>query len=146
MDLREIIKFAIEKEEEAIKFYDDLSEKTDSESLKKELKRISAMEAGHKKRLQNLDLKTYIKGGRKIAEDLKIADYTLEMDPAGDMSFRRLLNIAMHRELKAMELYNDLSKIFPEPAKTMFKNLAADESQHKHIFETIWDDEMMKEN
>ena len=72
--LKEIINFAVEKEQEAVDFYTEYEGKVKNQAITEELNKLADMERGHKKRLQNLEVETIgISEPEKVA-DLKIAD------------------------------------------------------------------------
>jgi rubrerythrin len=89
-DLRKIINFAIEKEREAIDLYNDLASKVKEESIAKELREIVLMEEGHRERLKNLNLTAAAMNIPRPVQDLKIADYLVEIKPGPDMAWKEL--------------------------------------------------------
>lgn len=144
--IRDLLDFAIEKEQEACDFYSDLARRTVDPALRAELERLAGMERMHKTKLQQLDPSDPF-WQRKHHEDLKIADYVVAAKPAPDMSFQDLISIAMQRELAAMRLYSDLARTVDDPdLQKMMLILAEEESAHKHYFETLWDEHVLKEN
>lgn len=146
-EIKSIIDFAINKEQEAIDFYNGLAERVKLEAIAEELKRLAAMEVGHKKKLQSLDVDAIGNAEPSKVADLKIANYTVNAVPHSEMTWPDIINIAMHRELAAVNLYNDLASIvLDESVKRLFKNLAAEEQKHKLYLESIWDKDVMKEN
>jgi len=145
-ELEEIIEFAINKEQEAMDFYRDLAGKVKHKAIAEELQNMVGVEQGHRDRLKAMDVGEAAKATVKPVQNLKIADYLVDLEPAPDMSWQDVVHIAMKRELAAMNLYTDLAKTVANPnAKQLFENLAADESAHKLYFEKIWDDEIMKD-
>lgn len=145
--LQDIINFAIKREDEAAKFYDNLSKKVTDKTLKQELVKLKAVEEGHSKRLQNLDLNAIEEDFGKKVMDLKIAKYIVAKEPSEDMQWEDLLTIAMQREATAMELYNDLAmRTSNQAAKKLFESLANEEASHKLYFEKQWDEGVMREN
>jgi rubrerythrin len=145
--LQEIVQLAIAKEQEAIDFYTHLAATARWEAIANELRAIAAMEVGHKKALQAMDVQVAASTINPKAPNLKIADYLVEAEPSDNMTWQDVLNIAMRRELVAMNLYNDLATMVTEPrVKQMFQNLSAEESKHKLYFEGIWDKEILTEN
>jgi rubrerythrin len=146
-ELREIINFAIEREQEAVDFYTDVAARMKPETLAEELRRIAAMEVQHRERLKRLDVTAYAAAPVAKASDLKIADYLVALEPKPGMTWQEILNIAMHRELASMNLYADLAKLSTDAGvRRLFENLSAEESKHKLFFETTWDDEVLIEN
>jgi len=146
-ELKNIIDFAIEKEQEAVDFYTDIAGKVKTKALSGELRKIAAMEEGHRDRLKKMDVRVAAVSVAKPVMDLHIAEYTVKTKPGPDMSWPDIVNIAMHRELASINLYTDLGKLVSDPlAKKMFENLAAEEKAHKLYFEKIWDDEVLTSN
>lgn len=141
------IQFAIDKEQEAIDFYTDLAGKVKIPAVADELRKLAQMEMGHREKLKNLDVEAFIAQPAKQQKDLKIADYTVKSEVHPDMSWQDIITVAMHRELAAVNLYTDLAALVEDPAvKRLFENLAAEEQKHKLYLETLWDQDVMKEN
>ena len=146
-ELQNIIDFAIEKEKEAVSFYYDLASKVKLKALAEELRRIATMEEAHRQRLENMDVAEAVRGVPKGVPDLHITDYVVEKKPSPDMSWQDIVNIAMHREQAAINLYTDLEKLVIDPlSKQLFQHLAAEEQGHKFFFEKTWDDEVLTSN
>lgn len=145
--LQEIVQFAIAKEQEAIDFYTHLAGSARWEAIANELRSIAAMEVGHKQRLQSINVEVAASTVNPKAPNLKIADYLVAAEPSDDMTWQDILNIAMRRELVAMNLYKDLATLVTDrQAKQLFENLSNEESKHKLYFEGIWDKEILIEN
>jgi rubrerythrin len=146
-ELQTIIDFAIEKEKEAAGFYEDLAGKMETKALAEEVRKIARMEEGHRERLEKLDVASAAERSPKQVPDLHIAEYVVEKKPSPDMSWPDLINIAMHREQAAVNLYADLETLVADPlSKQLFQSLAAEEQGHKFFFERIWDDEVLTSN
>jgi len=147
MQPHRMLQFAIEKEQEAVDFYQELAQKAKIKSIQEELLKIKAMEEQHRDRLKKFDREMLEKSSPKEIADLKIADYVVETKVSPDMSWQDIINVAMHRELAAMKLYQTLSQKFSDPEVVkLFQHLASEESAHKLFFEKLWDEEVMKEN
>lgn len=145
--LQEIVEFAISKEEEAIDFYTGLAARAQSDAIANELRSIAAMEVGHKRQLQAMDVQRAASTVNRRAADMKLADYLIDIEPAPNMTWQDVLNIAMKRELSSMKLYADLAVLVGDARlKQLFTNLSAEESKHKLYFESIWDKEILQEN
>jgi rubrerythrin len=146
-NINEIIQFAIGKEQEAIDFYTDLAGRVKLEAVAEELLKLAEMEKGHKHRLETLDVEAYISSPPAEIKDLKIADYMEKAVVTPDMDWQDILNVAMHRELAAANLYNDLAASTGDPKiKLLFEGLASEEQKHKLYLETLWDQEVMRDN
>ena len=143
-----VLDFAIHREQEAVDFYQGLAARTENSSLKKTLKAFAGVEQGHKEKLmaaKNTDLAVGDLGGN--VQDMKIADYIVEVEPGPDMNFQDALVVAMKREKAAMDLYADLADRVTDPGlKALFHKLAREEGTHKHSFETAYEDHYMSDN
>ena len=143
----ELIDFAIQGEQEAHDFYMDLAERVERPAMKKLLKQFAREEAGHKKKLERIK-----KGSRSFpyaddVVDLKIADYLVDVEPTGDLTYQEALILAMKREKAAFKLYTDLAALTADKdLKIVFQSLAQEEAKHKLRFELEYDDDFLREN
>jgi len=144
----QIIDFAIEREKEAVKFYQELQEMADFESKKDLFKDLEIMEQNHitileKIRKQDIE-------GMKIPEmeDLKISDYLVEPPRSSDMTYQDVLILAMKKEEAAVKLYQNMAAKYAQGSKErkLFDRLSFEESKHKKIFEDIYDREILTDN
>jgi rubrerythrin len=142
-----IINFAIEREEEAYKFYMDLSEKVNVPAMKAVFKEFAHEEQGHKAKLQGMKSgKVGISVDRSI-KDLKLSDYTVDVDPEADIDYQHALILAMKKEKAAFKLYTDLAtSVSDENLRSVFKMLAQEEAKHKLRFEIEYDENILSEN
>jgi len=142
-----ILDFAIQKEEEAALFYTELADKMEKENMRKVFEGFAKEELGHKIKL------LAVKEGKKLVlpekkiEDLKIADYLVEVEPSGDLDYQKALILAMKQEKAAFKLYNNLAdKTDDDNLKVLFLTLAQEEARHKLRFEVEYDEVILKEN
>lgn len=143
----EILDFAIEKEQDAFEFYTLWSGKVESNAISDVFRELAVNEKAHKAFL------TGVKSGKKIPPapkeitNLSISDYLVEIEPMPDMDYQSALMVAMQREKSANQLYTNLaSKVSVEEVKNIFLTLAAEEAKHKLRLESIYDDEILREN
>lgn len=144
----EIIAYAIEKEKEAVDFYTEISENESLQGVRKTFEDFANEEKKHVKMLEDL-------GGNKekIAEyefkwipDMKRSDYMVDITYEKGMHYTEILRLAMKREEKSLQLYNELaSKADKSEFVTLFKILSQEEAKHKNILETIYDDFMAEQ-
>ena len=143
----EIIDFAIKQEQNAADFYRNLQGMASLDSSKTILKDLENMELGHKKILMNFKnegIEEYVKPD---VQDLKISNYLEEIVVHDKMDLQEILTIAMKREENAKNLYEDLAKLSnDEPTKNLFLKLSTEEAKHKLQLESIYDDEIYREN
>jgi rubrerythrin len=144
----EILDFAIEREEEAAKFYTELAGKMSRPSLAQVFKDFAKEEWGHKATIQD------IKKGRTFAVpeekvlNLKIAEFVEDVPSLDiDFNYQKALILAMNREKRAYKLYMDLAKSTDDAGvKNIFTILANEEAKHKLFFETEYDETYLAEN
>lgn len=146
-DFNAIIDFAVDREKEAVEFYKDLQSKARFDEMKEMLKDLETMERGHITFLEKVRERGMEKVEVDEVNDLSISDYMVEVEPKPDMDYQDILIIAMKREQKSKELYEELAKRFAgsEVEKILLK-IAADETEHKLRFEKLYDEFVLKEN
>ena len=144
----EIIAFAIDKEQEAVELYGDLAERAQSPSGKILFKELADMERGHKTKLKKLDMGYFSSQDLKQPEDLKIADYLVDVELTPDATYQDIVLFAAKREKAAFDLYTDLARIYITiPAiKKIFDVLAQEEAYHKLKLEREYDEVVYKED
>ncbi|MBN2571216.1 MAG: ferritin family protein [Ignavibacteriales bacterium] len=144
---KEIIDFAIEREKEAVQFYNDLQNMVKFEPYKEVLIEFEDMEKSHIRVLHEIQKGEFSAEKLPKIESLAYADYIVEKEPNPDMNFQDIITIAMKREDKAQKLYLELAnKSSDESVRNLFLRLANEEAKHKLHFEKIFDDEVLKEN
>jgi rubrerythrin len=148
-DLKEIITFAIEKEAEAARFYEQISELASMSGSREMLIEFAQQERKHEALLRQFMEKGVDQSVGdyqfKWITDIKRSDYVVDLAYHKDMGYSDLLMLAAKREEKALALYNELLKQADSPqAKDMFKVLCQEEAKHKLFLETKYDDYMAK--
>ncbi len=137
----EIMEYAINKEIDAEKFYEEASEKAKTSGTKELFKGFALEERGHQKMLKNFSKENLDHYKDKKIPDLKRSDYTVEMVYTPDMPYEDILRIAAKREEKAFKFYNDFGEMAEDEShKKLFKVLAQEESKHKLKMETLLDE------
>jgi len=127
-----IVKFAIEREEDAIKAYGSMIEIAETPGLKELLAELQNEERNHKKLLQGLTEEKTESLKVEDVIDLKISDYLVEEPPSAEMNFQDLLILAAKKEQKAVDLYSSLAeKAKEEEIKKLFEFLVMQEKSHK---------------
>jgi len=143
--LDEILRFAIRKEVDAAAFYKMAAERSNP-GVKKTFKELAKMEEGHKKKLEDFDLKKIHQTELKKTRGLGLSEMLEDVPYSPDMSYADLLRMAIKQEEKSQRLYTSTAKIAPEPSlKKLLLVLAQEESTHKEKLEKIYDDEVLKE-
>ncbi|MBN2460494.1 MAG: ferritin family protein [Candidatus Cloacimonetes bacterium] len=143
----EIIDFAVGREEEAVAFYQDLQGKAKFSAQVEMLREFENMERGHIVILENIRRKGYEGIKEKHVPDLKISDYIVSIEPSPGMTYQDILIMAMKREEKAHNLYNNMAGRFPgTDLEKLFHKLASEEAKHKLHFEKLYDEEVLRDN
>ena len=145
---QDIIEYAVEKEKEAVEFYGEFSKKAPSVNERTILEGFAKEEAKHQAMFENFG-----KDKEKIAgydfkwiPDIKRSNYIVDIEYKEGMDYLDLLRLAMKREEKALQMYNELlEKTDQEELKNLFKMLCQEEAGHKLKLETIYDDYMAKQ-
>ncbi len=147
--LEEILDFAIEKEQEAAAFYQDIAAQEPFSGAKEMFTDFANEERKHEKMLSEFktggiteQMKAY---PLKWITDIKRSDYVVELEYSPGMGYNEILMLAMKREEKALKLYNDcLAQADSAEAQKLFKILCQEEAKHKLALETMYDDYMAK--
>jgi rubrerythrin len=143
----EILKFAIDREQESADFYRDLATKMDRPAMKQTFETFAREELGHKAKLQAILSNKALLGSEKKILDLKLADYLVAAEAHSGMEYADALVLAMKREKAAFRLYADLADMTDNAdLKTTLLGLAQEEAKHKLRFEVEYDEHVMTEN
>ena len=142
-----IIRFAITKEIEAADFYHSMQSKVKSASSVSFLKELEAMENGHIRILQNFDHDATINYQPKKIMNLQISDFMVDPEPNDSMTQQEVIVVAMKREDAANKLYLALAdESETDSLRNIFLKIADEEAKHKLMLETMYDEEVLKEN
>jgi rubrerythrin len=146
--LEEILSYAIEKEKEAAEFYLEISRQEPFAGAKETFETFAAEEHKHKTLLEEFESnKDKIAAYRlKWIPDMKRSDYMVDMEYQPGMHYVDILRLAMKREEKALQLYNQMqTKTQDDEYLKLFKILAQEEAKHKRALETMYDDYMAEQ-
>jgi rubrerythrin len=144
---KEIIDFAIEKEQEAVDAYTAASAMVRRSNVKAMLLDLARQEEGHKRKLQGIEPGRLERAHIERVPDLRIADYTDNVEISRDMDYQEVLIVAMKREEKAHNLYTALaSNTSDEGLRKLFEILAQEEAHHKLALEREYDDHVLSSN
>jgi rubrerythrin len=143
----QVIEFAIQREEDAIKAYGDMVEMAETPGLKTLLAELQNEERNHKKLLQDLTEEKVESLKVEDVIDLKISDYLVDEPPSAEMSFQDLLILAAKKEQKAVELYSSLAEnAREEEIKKLFEFLVVQEKSHKLKLEKEYEVHVLDED
>jgi rubrerythrin len=145
LSFAEIMSYATIAEDNAIAFYQGAAAKASQASVKKYLEELAAMEAGHKRHLEEL-IRKFEKSKRipKLHQEIHSLGYAALIKPVAldaDASYKDAIEAAMVKEREAVATYEKLAIYVDDPdAKQVFKLLLEEEKKHLKRFETEYDD------
>jgi rubrerythrin len=146
MVIDQALAFAIGEEQAAAEFYTQLAAQAKAPAMREVFEGFAHEERMHKTRLEAIKASGTFKLAGKPVADLKIADYTVEVEPSPNLDYRGALLLAMKKEKAAFKLYSDLAASAPgEDTRAVFLALAQEEAKHKLRFEIEYDD-LLAEN
>ena len=145
--LEAILDFAIEKEREAAEFYSRISGNEALSGARRMFEKFAQEEDKHLQMLEDFKTGGLAAGVQnyefKWITDIKRSNYTLDLEYRSGMGYSEILMLAMKREEKALQMYNDLlAQADSEESRTLFKMLCQEEAKHKLALETMYDDYM----
>ncbi|MCA1989290.1 MAG: ferritin family protein [Desulfarculus sp.] len=142
----EALDFAIAKEEEAARFYNDVAAKA-KPWMAEIFRGFAAEEAKHQAKLLG------VKRGQKMldatakVQDLHLTDYLVADDNWDGADYQQALILAMKREKSAFKLYTDLAASTQvAELKELFLGLAQEEAKHKVSIEIEYDKVILTDN
>ena len=146
-NINDILDFAIEREQDAVNFYNKLAVNARNADMKSTFEQFAQEEMGHKARLIKIKEEGIITLTKEAVQDLKIADYIVRDEERAELNYEQALVLAMKREKAAFRLYLKLSeKVQSSEYKNLFLTLAQEESRHKLRFELEYDEFVLREN
>ena len=145
--VKNLLQFAIDREQEAVEFYSQLAEEAVNPAMKSTFASFAKEELGHKNFLTKAMEGKYKFDIVEEVIDLKLADYIVDEKPKPNMNYSQALVVAMKREKAAYKFYLDLAeRTRNEEVKTILHKLANEEAKHKLRFEIEYDDVVLAEN
>jgi len=136
-----IIKFAMENEVEAQRFYQDAAQKVENVQLKEMFSEFAQEEKRHREILKQIYISNRIGDYFDEDQDYRLAEKMDEPELSTDMKPADAIALAMKKEEEAMRQYTALADSCPEPDKRkVFMDLAAMERGHKLKMENAFVD------
>jgi rubrerythrin len=139
--LENVLMVAIEREQEASRFYEAIALKASDLNVREIFQKLAAEEREHERLLwkskgdATLNLKFHAPRDLKIAETVDMPELTVDMKPAEAIQW------AMKKELQAAEFYRGLASLCLDgTVRSAYENLANMELGHKHRLENLFVD------
>lgn len=140
--LLEYINIAIAREEEAFRFYTDLSAKVTDSAARDTILWIGEEEKKHKAFLEKFRADGAGPEAMRLTDVVyyKIAEHLEEPEVEEDMGRAEIFLIASHRELRAYQFYSELAALYDEghAARDMLHKIANEELKHKEKMEYLY--------
>ncbi len=128
--------FAIQREEQAHRFYTLLARWAKTEEMRAVLTNFAQEELQHKATLRSLKRRKAKPPEEKI-RSLRISDYMSDVKPKLEMTYEDKLVYIMKKATDSLRLYRDLAAIAADDdLRNTFLALAQDEAKHKKRFKT----------
>ena len=145
--IKEILDYAIDREQQAVDFYTRLSGIAPGKQLKELMQAFAREEQRHKDKLLAVKADGELHNTHKQPVDLKMVDYLVDVEESPEMTYQDALIIAMKREQVAFKLYTDMAlQVENAELKSLFESLAREEASHKNYFESEYDDKVYTDN
>ncbi len=134
--VEQIIEFAIDKEKASINFYEELARKVVDPLVKDEILRMADEERKHEKLLRQLSPKKIDLTSKKGIADFSISKYSDQFAEDTDVDIDQLYLIAIDREQKSFEFYQELElRSIDDATRKLFALLKGEELRHKKRLE-----------
>ena len=137
--ITDILNYAIEREIESKKFYDQLTQRIEKKEVRKVIKNFALDEYQHKLRLEDIrDSK--ISFTDDDAGSLGLTNCLDDVEPHAEMSYKELLAFGIRKEDKSYRLYTQLAQYSKSMKfKEVFSQLAQEEAHHRLNLELEYD-------
>jgi len=144
----EALDFAINREKEAVAFYQDLQRIAKFASQKELMGEFEDMEKGHVSLLEGVKRNQEpARLSKSIPSDLHLDDFLVSSPPTADMTYQDILITAIKRERKSAALYTGLKSDTDDMALIdVFSRLIVEEENHKDYFQKLYDRDIQSAN
>ena len=148
--INEILDYAIDQERQAYDFYMRLAARTENKQLKQAFEDFAHQEKTHVAILQSVKKNRITLSNTGEVQDLKIADYSVDVDEADlqdGADLQKVYILAMKKEKAAYKMYSDLARTCSdENCRKALESLAQEEARHKLHIELEYDKHFLNEN
>jgi rubrerythrin len=141
--------FAIDREKEAVTFYQNLQKLAVFESQKELMREFEDMEKGHVRLLEGVKKNQDVSRlSLPISGDMKLDDFlAAPAAPGADMTYQDILLTGMAREKKSAALYSRLRDDTEDSVlQDVFSRLVREEENHRDFFEKLYDRDIQSGN
>ncbi|MEW6078417.1 MAG: ferritin family protein [Thermodesulfobacteriota bacterium] len=145
--MKDVIAFAIEREEEARDFYLQCRDSINKKALQPFFQELADEEENHRQLLLKRDVSNLKDFEPAQVQNLKISDFMVDIPFSAGMGYQDALTLAMKKEEKAHAFYSAWqNRCSDSETARLFGFLAGEELKHKRKIENVFDDDILKDN
>lgn len=151
MTVEEILRKAIQGEDESYTLYTDALNLVQAEHIKELLRELAQEELGHKAALEKMlatpdQLQWQVQKLKSTPiEDYKIGDHLVARSLGPDSTFQDVCIFASKKEQQSYELYRDLAMQSEGEVRDLLEVMAKDELRHKNLVESWYEEVVYQE-
>lgn len=148
--LKDVVEFAIRREEEARDFYKNCAENAKNPGIRDFFKEMQGEEEKHRELLAELDLNDEKPFAEFLepekTEDLHLSDFMVDVRFSPEITYQQALAMAIKNEEKAHTFYEAWQcRCASEKSRHLFSFLTEEELKHKRRLEEIYDSEILQQ-
>ena len=145
--MKDVIDFAIEREEDARDFYLQCRDKIKTRALKDFFQELADEEDNHRNLLMQRDVSNVKEFEPAQVQTLQLSDFMVDVSFSPDMNYQEALTLAMKKEEKAHAFYSAWQDRCDDSETTkLFAFLAGEEMKHKRKLEDVFDEDILMWN
>ncbi|WP_243372726.1 ferritin family protein [Geotalea sp. SG265] len=147
VSLEDIVKFAVQREEEAVQLYSEAARLSTDIASRKMFESFVAEEKGHKTVFSNIDFAQAEQLRAQKMPDMGISKYLVSIPLRPNMTYTEILQYAVKTEENAYHLYKIAADATDDPQLKKTLLVFADvELGHKKRIEDIYEAHVLTEN
>lgn len=144
--LKQVIDFAVEREEEAFQLYKRAAELTESTGARKLFEELAAEEAMHKEVFSRIEPDKIADHNSCTLPEATIGQYLRTKGFRPDMTYQDILTYALKAEDEAYQLYKSAAGMTEDPKlQKVLLTFAEVELGHRRKIEGLYNDKVMTE-
>ncbi len=147
--IQDIVRLALEKEQEAVQFYTQAAQLVANPGTKVMLKELAEEEQKHVSLLSKVQTGSTLKmiGSRPLPASMDFSRYLVSEPVSENSTPQDIMIIAIKREDSAIAFYSQQLEVFAgNELRETFERLLAWEKEHKERLEAEYDREVLKDN
>jgi rubrerythrin len=148
--VEEVIKRAIQLEEEALTLYVNAAETVKDDAVKQRLLEMAQQERGHKAKLEDVlagNVRWAIRRSKsESVTDLRLSDHLVGGSLESNADYQDVLLFAARREKAAHDFYKTMAGMVDDKlTQSLFEMLANEELRHKYVLEKTYEEVVYKD-